>query len=218
MSDPTAPDQWRLANRARATSNESALRDIAQFFLAPELIFREEFEFGRICAKFSLFSPDTGFVGRIIQVDEVLPTEVFKPNCYVAEIKDADDRTLLVVSRELSMKVRVKAYRPDGEEIGRLEQQGPGILGAQEIFITNGGLPIGVLRRTEAFSHDFHILDQNDNLVASVLDVWDGFARELFTNTETHVLVTPRPVSDPLRPLLLVCPLVVAFLKKQESD
>ncbi len=132
------------------------------------------------------------------------------------EVRDSAGVAHLVLTRPAKIfKSRVIITRPDGFEIGRIVQQN--VFGKIRFALEADGASIGMIKTENWRAWNFSIVDHTGSEIARVTKTWEGLARTLFTTADNYVVQIHRPLTDPLRSLVVASALTIDTALKQDS-
>ncbi len=130
------------------------------------------------------------------------------------EVRDAAGVPQLLVTRPPELvRSRVVVARPGGGEIGRLvRQDGSGL----RIGLLSGGRPVGALLAQSRQAGDLTVVDDTGAQVARIRTTLEGMAQAVLLTADHYVVQILRPLSDPLRSLVVAGALTVGTALEQD--
>lgn len=132
------------------------------------------------------------------------------------EVRDVDGTPILLITRPAKfLKSKVVVSRPDGTEIGRIEQENA--IGKIRFAMRVGARQIGELAAENWRAWDFAIIDETGTEIARIKKTFEGIAKTLFTTADNYVVRIHQQLEDPLRSLVVASALTVDTALKQDS-
>ncbi|RIJ70105.1 scramblase [Nakamurella silvestris] len=135
---------------------------------------------------------------------------------HTLQVRDSAGNVQLVLTRPAKvMKSTVIVGSPNGGEIGRLVQRN--VFGKIRFGLESGGHEVGSLNAENWRAWNFSIQDHTGTEVARITKTWEGLMTTMFTTADSYVVHIHRPLSDPLRSLVVASALTVDTALKQDS-
>ncbi len=132
------------------------------------------------------------------------------------EVTGPDGVTVLSLTRPAKlMRSTVIVDDARGSEIGRIVQQN--VFGRIRFDLVAGGRSVGALKAENWRAWDFTVLDEQGVEVARIRKTFEGLARAMFTTADNYVVRIHRPLSDPLRSLVVAAAVSVDTALKQDD-
>ncbi|MGW4224093.1 LURP-one-related/scramblase family protein [Streptomyces bauhiniae] len=132
------------------------------------------------------------------------------------EIRDTQGQPQLLLTRPAKIfKSRVLVARPDGSPVGEIVQQN--MIGKINFAMNVDGHQVGAIKAENWRAWNFAIVDHEGTEIARITKTWEGLAKTLFTTADNYVLQIHRPLSEPLRSLVVATALTVDTALKQDS-
>jgi len=144
----------------------------------------------------------------VSSVDQFLTTKL--------EVSDITDGVILQLTRPAKfLKSKVVVSDGTGKEIGRIVQQN--MIGKIKFSLEAGDRTLGSINAENWRAWDFNIQDAQGTEVARIQKKWEGIVKNVFTTADNYVVNIPKPLSDPLRSLVIAAALSVDTALKQDS-
>lgn len=132
------------------------------------------------------------------------------------EVRDLDGTPILLITRPAKLlKSKVVVSRPDGTEIGRIEQENA--IGKIRFAMRVDGRQIGELAAENWRAWDFSIVDETGTEIARIKKTFEGIAKTLFTTADNYVVRIHKSLEDPLLSLVVASALTVDTALKQDK-
>ncbi len=146
----------------------------------------------------------TGFVANLLGATEV-------------EVRDsAGDKLLFKVSRSGLLIKKDQVTNPDGQVIGRYKAKMLSIAGGFHVYDKDGKHLAEIQGKMLKKEYKFVTPDKSTEM-GTVSSKWDGFAKEMFTDSDSYVVqVTPKFADDTTTKILILGATIVveSILKK----
>ncbi len=192
-------------------------------FTEPVLVVNQKTKFIELTNEYAVFDQSGNQIGSVVEVGQSVLKKAIR---FVSsldqffthrlEVRDSAGVAHLVLTRPAKIfKSRVIITRPDGFEIGRIVQQN--IFGKIRFALEAGGAPIGMIKTENWRAWNFSIVDHTGTEIARVTKTWEGLVRTLFTTADNYVIQIHRPLTDPLRSLVVASALTIDTALKQDS-
>ena len=135
---------------------------------------------------------------------------------HTLHVRDTAGNVQLILTRPAKvMKSTVIVGHPQGGEIGRLVQRN--VFGKIRFGLESQGQEIGSLNAENWRAWNFSIQDHTGTEVARITKTFEGVMTTLFTTADSYVVHIHRPLTDPLRSLVVASALTVDTALKQDS-
>jgi uncharacterized protein YxjI len=132
------------------------------------------------------------------------------------QIVDMSGNVLLALTRPAKwVKSRVIVQDPAGAEVGQIIQNN--VFGKISFALESGGHSYGSINAENWRAWDFSIRDHTNTEVARITKTWEGLAKTMFTTADNYVVQLHRPLTDPLRLLVVASALSVDTALKQDN-
>jgi uncharacterized protein YxjI len=132
------------------------------------------------------------------------------------EVRDANHQPVMYLTRPAKvMKSRVIVQRPDGQEIGTIQQDN--MIGKIRFSYLVGGQQIGGIQAENWRAWNFAVVDHTGAEIARITKTWEGLAKTMFTTADNYVVQIHRQLQDPLASMVVASALTVDTALKQDS-
>ena len=132
------------------------------------------------------------------------------------QIVDMSGNVLLAITRPAKiMKSRVEIADGTGRAVGSIVQKN--MIGKINFGLEAGGSVVGSINAENWRAWNFSIQDTSGTEVARITKTWEGLAKTMFTTADNYVLQIHRPLTEPLRSLVVASALSVDTALKQDS-
>lgn len=132
------------------------------------------------------------------------------------QIVDMQGNVVLALTRPAKVvKSRVIVQDAMGAEVGQIVQQNA--LGKIRFAMESGGVQQGTIKAENWRAWNFSITDTGGTEVARITKTWEGLAKTMFTTADNYVVQVHRPLSEPLRSLVVAAALCVDTALKQDA-
>lgn len=173
--------------------------------------------------EYAVFAQDGGQIGSVTEVGQSgakkalrFLTDFDQFLTHRLEVRDVIGRPLVQLTRPTKVfKSTLIVQLPDGSEIGRLVQRN--VFGKIRFGLESGGQEIGSLNAENWRARNFSIQDHTGAEVARVTKTWEGLLTTMFTSADKYMVQTHRPLTDPMRSLVVAAALTVDTALKQDS-
>lgn len=173
--------------------------------------------------EYSVFGEDGVQVGAVTEVGQSglkkaarFLTSLDQYMTHTVQITDSAGAVQLVLTRPAKVfKSTMVVGAPNGAEIGRLVQRN--VFGKIRFGMESGGAEIGSLNAENWRAWNFAILDHTGGEVARITKTWEGLATTIFTTADNYLVDIHRPLTDPMRSLVVAAALTVDTALKQDS-
>jgi uncharacterized protein YxjI len=192
-------------------------------FDEPVLVVNQKAKLLEVTSEYRVFDQHGTQVGAVRQVGQssakkllrmVSNFDQFMTHNY--QIVDAAGAVRLQVVRPRKfIKSTVVVQDPGGSEIGRVVQQNA--FGKIRFSLDVGGATVGAINAENWRAWNFNIQDGSGTEVARITKTWEGLGKAIFTTADNYVLQIHRPLTEPLRSLVIASALCVDTALKQDS-
>ncbi len=173
--------------------------------------------------EYAVFAQDGGQIGSVTEVGQSgakkalrLLTDFDQFLTHRLEVRDVAGRPLMQLTRPAKVfKSTLIVQLPDGSEIGRLVQRN--VFGKIQFGLESGGSEIGSLNAENWRAWNFSIQDHTGAEVARVTKTWESLLTTMFTSADKYMVQIHRPLTDPMRSLVVAAALTVDTALKQDS-
>ncbi|AEH11694.1 MULTISPECIES: phospholipid scramblase-related protein [Protofrankia] len=179
-------------------------------FTEPVLVVNQKTKLIELTNEYAVFDQAGNQIGSVVEVGQ---SALKKAVRFVSSLDQFFTHRLEV--RDSAGVAHLVLTRPDGFEIGQIVQQN--IFGKIRFALETGGTPIGTIKTENWRAWNFSIVDHGDTEIARVTKTWEGLARTLFTTADNYVVQIHRPLTDPLRSLVVASALTIDTALKQDS-
>ncbi len=132
------------------------------------------------------------------------------------QVVDASNNVVLALTRPAKfVKSRVLVADGSGNDIGEIAQAN--VFGKIRFGLIAGGSEIGSINAENWRAWNFNIQDSSGTEVARITKTFEGVLKTAFTTADNYVVQIHRPLTDPLRQLVLASALSVDTALKQDS-
>ncbi|MFT5224191.1 MAG: hypothetical protein ACI867_002523 [Glaciecola sp.] len=187
------------------------------------LVVNQKAKLLEINNEYAIFDQQGAQVGAIRQVGQGwfrkavrLLTDFDQYLTHRLEVVDAQGDVLFKVTRPAKfIKSKMLVESPQGQPLGQLVQQNA--IGKIRFDMISQGQSIGSLNAENWRAWDFAILDAAGTEVARITKTWEGLAKTMFTSADNYVVKVHRPLTEPLRTLVMASAVTVDTALKQDS-
>jgi uncharacterized protein YxjI len=173
--------------------------------------------------EYSVLDESGALIGTVVEVGQSglkkalrLVSSVDQFLTHRLEVRDVDGTPILLITRPAKLlKSKVVVSRPDGTEIGRIEQQNA--IGKIRFAMRVGDRQVGELAAENWRAWDFAIVDESGAEIARIKKTFEGIAKTLFTSADNYVVRIHQQLEDPLLSLVLASALTVDTALKQDN-
>ncbi|MEX2294363.1 MAG: phospholipid scramblase-related protein [Acidimicrobiales bacterium] len=132
------------------------------------------------------------------------------------EIVDADGTKVLALTRPAKIfKSTIIVEDPSGNEIGRIVQQN--MLGKIRFSLEAGGSSVGSINGENWRAWNFNVQDEAGTEIARITKKWEGILKAAFTTADNYVVQVHKPLTEPLRSLVVAAALGIDTALKQDD-
>ncbi|GHF28011.1 scramblase [Streptomyces griseoluteus] len=192
-------------------------------FTEPVLVVNQKAKLIELTNEYKVMDQNGRDLGAVVEVGQgvlrkilrfVSSWDQFLP--HRLEIRDTQGQPQLLLTRPAKIfKSRVLVARPDGSQVGEIVQQN--MIGKINFAMNVDGHQVGAIKAENWRAWNFAIVDHEGTEIARITKTWEGLAKTLFTTADNYVLQIHRPLSEPLRSLVVATALTVDTALKQDS-
>ena len=173
--------------------------------------------------EYAVFGQDGAQIGAVVEVGQSglkkamrFVSSLDQYMTHRLEVRDNAGTVLMMLTRPAKVfKSTVVVERPDGSEMGRLVQRN--VFGKIRFGLEAGGYEVGSLNAENWRAWNFSLQDHTGTEVARITKTWEGLMTTVFTTADKYVVQIHRPLSDPLKSLVVASALTVDTALKQDS-
>lgn len=173
--------------------------------------------------EYAVLGQDGAQIGAVVEVGQSgakkalrFLTDLDQFMTHRLEVRDSTGQVQLQLTRPAKVfKSTIVVQRPDGAEIGRLIQRN--VFGKIRFGLEAGGYEVGSLNAENWRAWNFSMQDHTGTEIARITKSWEGLLTTMFTTADKYVVQIHRPLSDPLRSLVVAAALTVDTALKQDS-
>jgi uncharacterized protein YxjI len=229
----TPSDAWRAQ---QAAEREKLQRQVEQrarvdprekgggsLFTERVLVVNQKAKLMELVTEHEVFDQDGNPVGFVAEVGQSAAKKVarfissldqFMTHTY--EIRDVNQQPQLLLTRPRKfMKSSFVLSRPDGTEVGRVNQKN--VFGKIGFSLEAAGREVGSLNAENWRAWDFNVQDASGREVARITKTWGGLGKAIFTQADNYVLEIEERLTDPLLSLVVATALCVDTALKQDA-
>jgi len=131
-------------------------------------------------------------------------------------VREADGTVVLRLTRPAKiMKSTVIVESADGKEIGKIRQEN--VIGKINFAFEVGDRKIGAIHAENWRAWNFAVVDERGTEVARITKKWEGIVKAAFTTADNYFVQIHKPLTDPLRALVVAAALSVDTALKQDD-
>ena len=217
----------------RAT--EKIVRDVARsgvtdspagggtIFDEPVLVVNQKAKLIEVNSEYAIYDANGRQVGAVRQVGQSALKKIFRLltsydqfMTHKLQVVDMAGNVQLAITRPAKVfKSRVIINDGLGREIGRVLQQN--MIGKINFALVAGDQTVGSINAENWRAWNFSIRDHSDTEVARITKTWEGIAKTMFTTADNYVVQIHRPLTEPLRSLVVASALSVDTALKQDK-
>jgi uncharacterized protein YxjI len=192
-------------------------------FSEPVLVVNQKAKLIEINTEYGIFSQSGDQIGAVRQVGQSAAKKVLRTltsldqfMTHSFQVVDMAGNVQLALTRPAKLfKSRVVISDASGQEVGTVSQEN--MVGKIHFGFLVGGQRIGGIYAENWRAWNFSIRDADDQEVARITKTWEGLAKTLFTTADNYVIQLHRPLSEPLRSMVVASALCVDTALKQDS-
>jgi len=218
-----------------ARPTEKVVRDVAKagatggpagggtVFTEPVLVVNQKAKLIEVNSEYAIYDANGRQLGAVRQVGQSmlkkaarLLTSYDQFMTHKLQVVDMAGSVLLAITRPAKVfKSRVIINDGLGRELGQVLQQN--VIGKINFTLEAGGQEVGSIKGENWRAWNFSIRDHTDTEVARITKTWEGIAKTMFTTADNYVVQIHRPLSEPLRSLVVASALSVDTALKQDK-
>ncbi|MDP1793221.1 MAG: phospholipid scramblase-related protein [Acidimicrobiales bacterium] len=187
------------------------------------LLVNQKAKFIELTNEYKVSDGDGNPVGSVVQVGQSKARKVlrFVSNVdqfltHKLEVREADGTVALRLTRPAKiMKSTVVVESADGKEIGKIRQQN--VIGKINFAFEVGERQIGSIQAENWRAWNFAVVDETGTEVARITKKWEGVVKATFTTADNYFVQIHKPLTDPLRALVIAAALCVDTALKQDD-
>jgi uncharacterized protein YxjI len=197
--------------------------ELPPLFTAPVLVVNQKVKVIELTNEYAVLDENGAPLGAVVEIGQSSLRKVLRLVSSLdqflthrLEVRDAAGAPVLILTRPAKfLKSTVIVSRPDGAEIGRIEQQNA--IGKIRFAMVADGRQIGELRAENWRAWDFVIVDESGAEAARIKKTWEGLAKTVFTTADSYMVRIHRALEDPLLSLVVASALTVDTALKQDN-
>ena len=217
------PDPDKIREQQRKAGVGQVGQGGGTLFTEPVLVVNQKVKLIEMANEYAVFDQHGRQLGSVAQIGQ----NAFKKAVrfftsydqfltHRLEVRDANHQPVLYLTRPAKVfKSRVIVQRPDGAEIGQIQQDN--MIGKIRFSYLVGGQQIGGIQAENWRAWNFAVVDHNGGEIARITKTWEGFAKTMFTTADNYVVQIHRPLQDPLASMVVASALTVDTALKQDS-
>jgi hypothetical protein len=217
------PDPDKIREQQRRAGVGQVGQGGGTLFTEPVLVVNQKVKLIEMANEYAVFDQHGRQVGAVAEIGQsALKKAVRFLSSYDQflthrlEVRDANHQPVLYLTRPAKVfKSRVIVQRPDGSEIGQIQQDN--MIGKIRFSYMVGGQQIGGIQAENWRAWNFAVVDHNGGEIARITKTWEGFAKTMFTTADNYVVQIHQPLQDPLASMVVASALTVDTALKQDS-
>lgn len=197
------------ANAAAFTDSRPQWTGTGHLFTEPVLVVKQQGSQLSTSSNYDVEGHDGVRLGSVREVGQSQAKQVFRaltnldkhlPQRF--EVLDADGNVMLKLVRPANWR-KSKIEISDGADnpIGVVKQKNT--FGSIDFTLEVDGRKIGKIKGRDWGEHEFTIHDENNEEIAKITKAFEGLRNIFKSGTDSYVVVMHRPLSDPLRQLVV---------------
>jgi Scramblase/Protein of unknown function (DUF2510) len=212
--------QHQIADQARIAQPGAGGGTI---FTEPVLVVNQKAKLIEINTEYAIFAQAGHQIGAVRQVGQSAAKKVMRVltsldqfMTHSLQVVDMAGNVQLALTRPAKLvKSKVVVVDAQGREIGTVEQEN--MMGKIHFGFVVGGQRIGGIYAENWRAWNFSIRDAGEQEVARITKTWEGLAKTMFTSADNYVVQIHRPLTEPLRSMVVASALCVDTALKQDS-
>lgn len=192
-------------------------------FDEPVLVVNQKAKLIEVNSEYAIYDANGRQIGAVRQVGQSalkkaarLLTSYDQFMTHKLQVVDMAGSVLLAITRPAKVfKSRVIINDGLGKELGQVLQQN--VIGKINFALEADGQVVGSINAENWRAWNFSIRDHTDTEVARITKTWEGVAKTMFTTADNYVVQIHRPLSEPLRSLVVASALSVDTALKQDK-
>jgi uncharacterized protein YxjI len=187
------------------------------------LLVNQKAKFIELTNEYKVSDGDGNPVGSVVEVGQSKARKVlrFVSNVdqfltHKLEVREADGSVALRLTRPAKiMKSTVVVEDASGKEIGKIRQQN--VIGKINFAFEVNDVRIGGINAENWRAWNFAVVDESDTEIARITKKWEGIVKAAFTTADNYLVQIHKPLTDPLRSLVVAAALCVDTALKQDD-
>ncbi len=132
------------------------------------------------------------------------------------EVREADGSVALRLTRPAKfLKSTIVVESAEGKEIGKIRQEN--MIGKINFAFEVEGKRIGGINAQNWRAWNFAVVDESGTEVARITKKWEGIVKAAFTTADNYFVQIHKPLTDPLRSLVIAAALSIDTALKQDD-
>lgn len=187
------------------------------------LLVNQKAKFIELTNEYKVSDANGNVVGSVCEVGQSKAKKVlrFVSNVdqfltHKLEVREADGSVVLRLTRPAKfLKSTVIVEGADGKEIGKIRQEN--VIGKINFAFEVGDRRIGGIKAENWRAWNFAVVDEQGTEVARITKKWEGIVKATFTTADNYMVQVHKPLTDPLRSLVVAAALCVDTALKQDD-
>jgi hypothetical protein len=217
------PDPDRIRQQTRDAGVGQVGQGGGTLFTEPVLVVNQKTKLIEMANEYAVFDQHGRQIGSVAEIGQSAVKKAIrfftKYDQFLThrlEVRDVNHQPILYLTRPAKLlKSRVIVQRPDGAEIGQIQQDN--MIGKIRFSFLVNGQPIGGIQAENWRAWNFAVLDHTGAEIARITKTWEGFARTMFTTADNYVVQIHRQLPDPLASMVVASALTVDTALKQDD-
>ena len=217
------PDPDKVREQTRAAGVGQVGYGGGTLFTEPVLVVNQKVKLIEMANEYAVFDQNGRQLGSVAQIGQNALKKAVRFftswdqfMTHRLEVRDVNHQPVLYLTRPAKvMKSRIIVQRPDGSEIGQIQQDN--VFGKIRFSYLVGGQQIGGIQAENWRAWNFAVTDHTGAEVARITKTWEGFAKTMFTTADNYVVQVHRPLQDPLASMVVASALTVDTALKQDQ-
>ncbi len=192
-------------------------------FTEPVLVVNQKAKLIEVNNEYAIYDQNGVQIGAVRQVGQSAAKKVIRVltsydqfMTHKLQVVDMQGAVLLALTRPAKLvKSKVLVQDGQGNEIGAIVQQNA--IGKIRFNLEAGGRTYGSVNAENWRAWNFNVIDEQGNELARITKTWEGLAKTVFTTADNFVVQIHRPLTEPLRSLVVSASLAVDTALKQDS-
>lgn len=193
-------------------------------FNEPVLVVNQKAKLIELNNEYSVFDQHGRQLGAVRQVGQSaakkamrLLTSMDQYMTHKLQLVDMSGNVIYNITRPAKvMKSKIIVTDGANNEVGSIIQQN--MIGKIRFSLEAGGNTYGSINAENWRAWNFNIQDHTGQEVARITKTWEGLATAMFTNADNYVVHIHRPLTDPLRALVIASAVSVDTALKQDAQ
>jgi hypothetical protein len=217
------PDPDRIRQQTQQAGVGQTGQGGGTLFTEPVLVVNQKTKLIEMANEYSVFDQNGRQIGSVAEIGQSAVKKAIRFFTsydqfltHRLEVRDANHQPMLYLTRPAKiLKSRVIVQRPDGAEIGQIQQDN--MIGKIRFSFLVNGQPIGGIQAENWRAWNFAVTDHTGAEIARITKTWEGFARTVFTTADNYVVQIHRQLPDPLASMVVASALTVDTALKQDD-